>query len=255
MQKIFDHELQKEYLKKIYQKANHDLNLSGLEILKDLCFRSITKPKNILIYGYCDNSLTSIHHESIIHCGNIIQELNTVPHHNNYCYIEEESIFKHPYFDLAFSNMSLQFANNFPKAIANYKRLLKNDGLFIAVFPGENSLQELRKAFSYADQKKYNGVFSRIMPMIRLNTSLEMIKAAGFKGPVAHLEKITFSYDNILELLKNLRNMGYSNFLYEGKKSPITKEWINCLQEYYYDYAKNGNVDLNFELVVISGFA
>src|SRR5579863_1122025 len=54
-------------------------------------------------------------------------------------------------FDLAVSLFSLQWINDLPGALAQVRRQLKPDGLFVGALLGASTLHELREGFAHAE--------------------------------------------------------------------------------------------------------
>ena len=64
-------------------------------------------------------------------------------------------------FDLITSCFTLHNVNDVPGALAQAKRALKPDGLFIAAFPGGETLTELRESMMQAEMQVCGGVSPR----------------------------------------------------------------------------------------------
>lgn len=111
-------------------------------------------------------------------------------------------------FDLIVSAGSLHWVNDLPGALAQIYRCLAADGLFLAVFPGGETLRELRAALLEAEMECLGGARPHVAPMVDLQSAAGLLQRAGFALPVADMEPLTLSYADGPALLAELRRMG-----------------------------------------------
>ena len=256
---IFDYEKQIALLKKFEtQFIECDfLYKIGAEILIDCAVRSQSMSGNLLLYGYfgdtiCDFSKIS---SNIINaflipvqvpclCRSSVQSVQIIE--------EKLSMFENNQFDCAFSNLSLHFINDIPCVLRNYNRIINTQGLLLITLIGEDSLFELRDAFHNADEQINSGVFSRIMPMISSDTMMRLVNNNGFSNSVMHQERITVTYTSLIALLRDLRRMGFGNFL-NSQGKVITPYFLEIAESYYIQHhSLDGQLKLTFNIITIS---
>lgn len=114
-------------------------------------------------------------------------------------------------FDLVVANLSLHWVNDLPGALAQIRRAMMPDGLFLATMPALGTLQPLREALTAADAALRGGAAPRVSPFPELRDGAALLQRAGFALPVADLEEIALAYRDPLLLLRDLQAAGESN--------------------------------------------
>jgi len=107
--------------------------------------------------------------------------------------------------DLVWSNLALQWVNDVPRVLAEWRRVLKVGGLAMFATFGPDTLQEIRKAFARADGHTH---VNRFIDMHDLG---DMLVEAGFADPVMDMEKITLTYPDPAAMLRELKQLGATN--------------------------------------------
>src|SRR6478752_4358820 len=88
-------------------------------------------------------------------------------------------------FDLVWSNLALQWINDVPRVMAEWRRVLKVGGLVSFTTFGPDTLGEIRKAFARAD------AFTHTNRFVDMHDLGDMLVQAGFADPVMDMEHIT----------------------------------------------------------------
>ncbi len=114
-------------------------------------------------------------------------------------------------FDLVVATLSLHWVNDLPGALAQIRRVMAPDGLFLAALPGLGTLQTLRDALTAAEASLRGGAAPRVSPFPDLRDGAALLQRAGFALPVADLEDIALAYRDPLALLRDLRAAGETN--------------------------------------------
>lgn len=158
-------------------------------------------------------------------------------------------------FDLVKSAMVFHNTNDLPGSLAQIRRVLKPEGLFIACFPGEETLAALKASFATAEAAR-GGASPRVSPFLDLREAGNLLQRAGFRFPVAELDRISARYPDALSLMKHLKSMGESNPLAARAGTLATKALLLEAAAYYAEVSPNpqGGVEANFELVTILGW-
>lgn len=159
-------------------------------------------------------------------------------------------------FDLVVSAGALHWVNDLPGALAQIRRVLKPDGLFLGVFPGGDSLRELRSAFEQAEMRLTGGVSPRVSPFVEIKSGGALLQRAGFALPVADSESLTVVYADPLALLRELRGMGETGALRESRKGLMPRGLLmEALTEYKQRFADaDGRTPAHVELLTLTGW-
>ena len=159
--------------------------------------------------------------------------------------------------DLAVSVLALHAANDLPGALAQMRRALKPDGLFLAAFFGGNTLIELREALATAEAEVTGGASPRVAPFTDVRTAGALMQRAGFALPVADQDRHTVRYASALHLMRDLRAMGLTNVLHERDRRPLRRTVLaRAVDVYGARFADaDRRVRATFEVISLSGWA
>jgi SAM-dependent methyltransferase len=170
---------------------------------------------------------------------------------------EELLPFKAQSFDLAVSALALQNVNDLPGALAQIRRILRPDGLFLGCLLGGRSLEELRMALASAEAEIAGGTSPRVAPFADVRDMGGLLQRAGFALPVTDIEPLTVRYTNMFALLADLRAMGATNALIERLRRPTRRQLFLRAAELYAQHHADadGRLRASFELIFLSGWA
>jgi SAM-dependent methyltransferase len=159
--------------------------------------------------------------------------------------------------DLAVSALALQFVNDLPGTLAQIRRALKPDGLFLAALVGGQSLAELREAFAVAEAEIEGGISPHVAPFVDVRELGALLQRADFALPVTDVDRITVRYASPLALMHDLRRMGATNALTQRRRVPLRRATLRRMMEIYGERFADvdGRVRATFEIVWLSGWA
>ena len=159
--------------------------------------------------------------------------------------------------ELAVSSLALQFVNDLPGMLAQIRRALKPDGLFLAAMMGGDTLTELRQSFAAAEAEIEGGVSPRVFPFIDLRDAGALLQRANFALPVTVVERIIVRYDNAFALMHDLRRMGATNTMIERSRKFLRRATLLRMVEIYQDRFADadGRIRATFDVVWLSGWA
>jgi SAM-dependent methyltransferase len=165
--------------------------------------------------------------------------------------LAEESI------DLAVSLLALHETNDTPGLLAQVRRALKPDGLFLAALLGQGTLAELRTALLEAETELSGGASPRVAPFMDVRDAGALLQRAGFALPVADSETLTVRYDTMFDLMRDLRAMGATNTLVARSRTPATRRMFMRAAEIYAERFSDpdGRIRATFSFVWLSGWA
>jgi malonyl-CoA O-methyltransferase len=146
-------------------------------------------------------------------------------------------------FDLAWSNLVLQWVGDLPGALAELCRVLRPDGLVTFSTFGPDTLRELRAAFAGVDRHMH---VSRFTDMHDIG---DMLVRAGFGDPVLHMELFTLTYAEPSALLRDLKAIGATNATWGRPRSLMGRgRWERALASL--DTARRGGrIPATFEVI------
>jgi SAM-dependent methyltransferase len=150
----------------------------------------------------------------------------------------------------------LHLVNDVVGAMVQMRQALKKDGLLLSIFPGGESLKELRAALAYAETELTGGISPRVVPFIDIRDAGNLLQRAGFVQPVADSETVNLTYANIFELMHDLRGMGQTNPLQDRRKSFTPMELFILAEEYYKEHFvdEEGRLKLTVDLITLTAW-
>lgn len=159
--------------------------------------------------------------------------------------------------DLVVSALALQFVNDLPGVLAQIRRALRPDGLFLAALIGGETLTELRQSFAAAESEVEGGLSPRVAPFADLRDLGALLQRAGFALPVTDVDRIVVRYDNAFALMQDLRRMGATNILNERRRTPSRRAtFVRMAQIYAERFSdSDGRIRATFDIVWLSGWA
>lgn len=159
---------------------------------------------------------------------------------------------------LVLSGLVLHRVNDLPGLLARIRQALMPDGLFLAAFPGGETLMELRDVLVTAESEIRGAAGLRVFPMIDVLAAGQLLQRAGFALPVADSERLTLRYDHLLALVRDLRAMGATaSQLVRPGQPALTRAIIARAAALYAERHADadGRIRATIEIVWMSGWA
>lgn len=159
--------------------------------------------------------------------------------------------------DLVIHAMALHWANDPVGQIIQSRLALENDGLFIAVLLGGETLAELRSSLAEAESQLFAGLSPRVLPMGEIRDVGGLLQRAGFALPVADSAVIKTSYQDIYALMHDLRAMGETNAMTARRRNFTPRALFAKSQEIYQNnfVDPDGRLLASFEQIILTGWA
>jgi len=154
-------------------------------------------------------------------------------------------------FDLIVSAGVLDSVNDVPGALAQIRRALRPDGLFLGAFVGGASLATLRAAFREAEADR---PAARFHPMIDVRSAGDLLVRAGFALPVADSETLSVRYADLFALISDLRGMAASNVL-NGRVALTRRALADAAAAFAGRADPDGRITERFDLIFLTGWA
>jgi malonyl-CoA O-methyltransferase len=146
-------------------------------------------------------------------------------------------------FDLAWSNLALQWVNDLPRAFAEMRRVLKVGALYTFSTFGPDTLKELRRAFARADAHTHVNRF------IDMHDIGDMLVHAGFADPVMDMEVVTLTYATPTALMRELKALGAANATRGRPRGLTGRRRFSKVTGELEKLMRDGRVPATFEVV------
>jgi SAM-dependent methyltransferase len=157
--------------------------------------------------------------------------------------------------DLIVSLLTLHWANDLPGALAQIRRALKPDGLFIGTLFGAGTLKELRAVLTEVELEERGGAQARVSPFADGYDGAALLQRAGFALPVSDVDRFTVRYADLFALIRDLRAMGETNVLH-GPIRPLSRRIVARAAALYAERygLDDGRIPATFEIIHLAGW-
>lgn len=146
-------------------------------------------------------------------------------------------------FDLAWSNLVLQWVNDLPRAFVEMRRVLRVGGLLMFSTFGPDTLKELAQAFRQGDDLPH---VSRFVDMHDVG---DMLVNAGFADPVMDMEHVTLTYETPAALMRELKAIGATNAARGRPRGLMGRRRIALVEAALEAARRDGRIPATYEVV------
>lgn len=160
-------------------------------------------------------------------------------------------------FDLVLSCLDLHWANDLPGTLLQVRQALRPDGLFLAAMLGGDTLVELREAWLAAEIETEGGASPRVSPFADGRDAGSLLQRAGFALPLVDSDRITVTYGDAIQLMRDLRGMGETNAVALRHRGATRRATLFRAAEIYAERfaGPDGRIAATFEVVTLAGWA
>ncbi len=148
--------------------------------------------------------------------------------------------------DLVFSSLMLQWCD-YKKVFAEFKRILKPDGLLMFSTFGPDTLKELKQSWAQVDNHAHVNDFTDMHDL-----GDELIRA-GLAEPVMDMDLLTLTYKDAISVMKDLKAIGANTILKNQKKPAevglVTSAKLKRVISYYEQFRNDNVVPASYEVV------
>ncbi|MBV8665856.1 MAG: methyltransferase domain-containing protein [Burkholderiaceae bacterium] len=146
-------------------------------------------------------------------------------------------------FDLVWSNLALHWHPQPDRIYAEWRRVLRVDGLLMFSCFGPDTFKELRAAFATADRHPH------ALPFVDMHDFGDMLVGAGFSTPVMDMETITLTYETVDKLMADARAWGGNPLATRRRGLFGRKAWEGVVQALEKMRRADGRIPLTFEII------
>ncbi len=154
--------------------------------------------------------------------------------------LQDESV------DLVFSSLMLQWCD-YKKVFAEFKRVLKPNGLLMFATFGPDTLIELKRSWAKVDDYTHVNEFTDMHDL-----GDELIQV-GLAEPVMDMDMIKLTYSNAIAVMADLKEIGANTTLKNQKKPTeqglVTPGKLKRVIESYEAFRENGLVPATYEVL------
>ncbi|MFC5476990.1 methyltransferase domain-containing protein [Massilia suwonensis] len=145
--------------------------------------------------------------------------------------------------DLVWSNLALHWHPQPDRVFAEWRRVLRVDGLLMFSNFGPDTFKELRAAFAELDESPHT------LPFVDMHDFGDQLVEAGFSTPVMDAERITVTYGTVEALLADVRAIG-GNPLATRRRGLIGRAaWQRMVDALEAQRGADGKIGLSFEVI------
>ncbi len=145
--------------------------------------------------------------------------------------------------DLVWSNLALPWHAQPDLVFAEWRRVLRVDGLLMFSSFGPDTFGEVRQAFAGIDE------YPHTLPFVDMHDLGDMLVHAGFSTPVMDMEKIYLTYQEPEQLLRDVAAFG-GNPLLSKRKALLGKHaWHKLLDGLEQQRKADGRLHLSLEVI------
>ncbi|WP_341760328.1 methyltransferase domain-containing protein [Candidatus Endowatersipora endosymbiont of Watersipora subatra] len=158
--------------------------------------------------------------------------------------------------DLIISPLTLHWASDLPGALIQLQRILRPDGLLLATLPGPGTLSELRESLLIAESEIYGRAVNRMDRFTDIRDAGALLQRAGFALPVADQYWVTVRYNQVMDLIRDLRRFAATFHLKNISNPCLTQEIMEKLMLVYRDRFSDldGRIRASFSIISLSGW-
>ncbi|MBV8047408.1 MAG: malonyl-ACP O-methyltransferase BioC [Paludibacterium sp.] len=145
--------------------------------------------------------------------------------------------------DMIWSNLAIQWVNVPDGVFAEFRRVLKPEGMLLFSTLGPDTLQELRQAFAGLDGATH---VNRFIDMHDLGDAM---LAGGLGEPVMDMEKIVLTYDQVRDVMRDLKAIGAHNATAGRGRGLMGKQAWHRVEAAYEAWRRDGRLPATYEVV------
>lgn len=145
--------------------------------------------------------------------------------------------------DMIFSSLAVQWCVDLDRTFAEMRRVLKPDGLLMFSTFGPDTLKELRHCFETVD------AYSHINRFIDMHDIGDALLRNGFGDPVMDMEMLTLTYQDVLSIMRDLKQIGAHNVTQGRGRGLMGKQRMQAVSEAYEQYRRDQRLPVSYEVL------
>ncbi len=150
---------------------------------------------------------------------------------------------RHNAADLVWSNLALHWHPQPDSVFAEWRRILRQDGLLMFSCFGPDTFKELRAAFAAVDNE------SHTLPFVDMHDFGDMLVDVGFSTPVMDMETLTVTYSSVEKLMMDVRAWGGNPLDTRSRGLLGRRAWQRVVDILQQGRREDGTIPLTFEVI------
>lgn len=159
------------------------------------------------------------------------------------CADAEQLAFPDRYFDLVYSSLMLQWCTDTDAVFREIQRVLKPGGLFMFTTFGPDTLRELRSSWAAVDG------YTHVNAFMDMHDTGDALMRCGFAEPVMDVERMTVTYKDVRQLMRDLKQIGAHNVTRGRSRGLTGKQHMQAFMKAYEQYRQAGVLPASYEIV------
>ena len=151
--------------------------------------------------------------------------------------------------DLLFSNLCVQWVDDLPALLAEWRRVLKPGALLLFSTFGPDTLLELREAFAAADAAAH------VSPFAGIAAVGDALMAAGFRDPVLDRESYDTHADDLPALMRHLQALGATHALRRRRATLTGKGRFAAAAAAYEQWREPAGLPVSWDVITAMAWA
>lgn len=152
--------------------------------------------------------------------------------------------------DLIVSNLMLQWCDDLDAVFAEFRRVLRPEGLIMFSTFGPDTLKELKQAWQTADAN-----YEHVNNFIDMHDIGDALIRSGFGQPVMDMELFTLTYDKPIGVLKDLKAIGATNANKQRNNGLMGKQRFALMLNAYEEFRNQHDHKIPATYEVVHGHA
>lgn len=145
--------------------------------------------------------------------------------------------------DLLFSNLTVQWIQDYDRLFREINRVLKPGGLLLYSSFGPDTLIELRSAWAAVDSQVHVNAF------MDMHDVGDAMVRSGLADPVMDMEHIRLTYPDAWQLMRELKHIGAHNVT-AGRNHALTgKQKLRAMIAAYERFRQDGRLPATYEII------
>ncbi|WP_344763151.1 methyltransferase domain-containing protein [Actimicrobium antarcticum] len=145
--------------------------------------------------------------------------------------------------DLVWSNLAVHWHPSPDQVFAEWRRVLRVDGLLMFSCFGPDTFKELREAFGSTELSPH------VLPFVDMHDFGDMLVEAGFSTPVMDMETLTVTYQTVDKLLADVRALGGNPLATRRPTLTGRRRWQQMIDRLEQSRRPDGTIALTFEVI------
>ena len=145
--------------------------------------------------------------------------------------------------DMIVSNLTLQWCPQLQQTFNGIYNTLKPEGLFMFTTFGPDTLKELRASWRKVDD------YNHVNAFLDMHDVGDTLLKAHFSDPVMDVENIVLTYQEVMQLMRELKAIGAHNVTFGRQRGLTGKNKLNKLFNAYEAFRTEGRLPCTYEVV------